>query len=141
MLKHINKWIDYLSCPQDLLTGLAICPFAKKAKFQLIRTHTNKIIPPDEPFEIIIFLVEDNITFVDLTAACKSLNKKYPQLVFLPDHKNRDTYIKGLKTNNGKYNLILCQYRDQLEKARELLKHTDYYKFWDKGYLKEIMEM
>ena len=141
MLKHIKKWVDYLSCPQDLLTGLAICPFAKKAKFQLIRTHTNKIAPPEGPFEIIIFIVENNITFTDLIVACKFLNKKHPQLVFLPDHKDRNTFIKGLKTNNGKYNLILCQYRDQLQKARELLKHTDYYKFWDKEYLKEIMEM
>lgn len=141
MLKHIKKWVDYLSCPQDLLTGLAICPFAKKAKLQLIRTNIHKIVPPEEPFEIIIFIVENDITSTDLIAACKSLNKKYPQLVFLPDHKDRNTFIKGLKTNNGKYNLILCQYRDQLQKARELLKHTDYYKFWDKEYLREIMEM
>jgi len=141
LFEHIQKWIDYLSCPQDLLKGLAICPFAKKAKFQIIKTTSTEIKPPTGEFEIIIYCVEDNIAFDDLFNTCKRLNKKYTDLIFLPDHKDRKTFIKTLATGNGKFNLVLCQRRDQLEQAREMLKKTDYYKFWSPEYLKEIMEM
>jgi hypothetical protein len=63
----------------------------------------------------------------------------YPEMVFLPDHKDRDTFINGVQTNNGKYNLILCQWRDNLESARTKLKNSNYYSFWDQEYLKEIL--
>lgn len=141
LFEHIQKWIDYLSYPQDLLKGLAICPFAKKAKFQIIKTKSSEIIPPSDKFEIIIYNVEDNITFNDLYNVCKRLNREYPDLIFLPDHKERKTFIKTLATGNGKFNLVLCQRRDQLEQAREMLRKTDYYKYWSPEYLKEIMEM
>jgi len=141
LFEHIQKWIDYLSCPQELLKGLAICPFAKKAKFQIIKTKSFEIKPPTDDFEIIIYSVEKNITPDNLYNTCKELNKKYPELVFLPDHRDRKTFIKTLATGNGKFNLILCQRRDQLKQAREMLKKTDYYKFWSPEYLKEIMEM
>lgn len=141
LFEHIQKWIDYLSCPQDLLKGLAICPFAKKAKFQIIQTKSSEIKPPVDQFEIIIYSVEDDITFEALFNVCKNLNKTYPELVFLPDHKDRMTFINKLATGNGKFNLVLCQPRSQLEQAREMLRKTDYYKFWTPEYLKEIMEM
>lgn len=140
-IKFIQKWIDYLSCPQDLLNGLAICPFAKKAKFQFIKSHSTKIIPPEDNFEIIIYKIENDITFNRLFDICKQLNQKYPHLVFLPDHRDRRTYINNKKTNNGKFNLVLCQHREQLNKAREMLRDTNYYSFWNEKYLKEITDM
>ena len=70
---------------------------------------------------------------------CSELNEKYLDLIFLPDHKNRDTYINGVKTNNGNHNIILCQPKKKLKDARAALKKTDYYTYWDKEYLKEIL--
>lgn len=141
MIEHIKKWIDYVSLPQDLLGGLSICPFAKKAKFRIIRTSTTRLKIPEDDFEIIIFKVEDKISEDDLMKFCKEMNKMYKELIFLPDHKNRETFINRIKTSNNKYNFILCQKRDKLEEARELLKKTNYYSYWNKSYLNEITGM
>jgi hypothetical protein len=66
-------------------------------------------------------------------------NKIYPDMVFLPDPKDRYTEINGVQTNNGNYNLILCQWRDKLDNARSKLQKTSYYTYWAEEYLKEIL--
>ena len=35
---------------------------------------------------------------------------------------------------------MLCQPRKELTEARKKLSKTDYYKYWDKSYLKEVLE-
>ena len=50
-----------------------------------------------------------------------------------------DTFIHGVQTNNGKYNLILAQPTQKLRKFRESLAKTEYYDLWDDDYLKEIL--
>ena len=35
---------------------------------------------------------------------------------------------------------MLCQSRKELTEARIKLAKTDYYKYWDKNYLKEVLE-
>jgi len=75
----------------------------------------------------------------ELRAIAAEYNKQFPDLVFLPDHKDRYTEINGVQTNNGKHNIILCQWRDNLEQARAKLKNTKYYTFWTEYYLQEIL--
>ena len=45
-----------------------------------------------------------------------------------------------MQTNNGKYNLVLCQPRKDLTEARKKLAKTEYYDYWDKNYLEEVLE-
>ena len=68
------------------------------------------------------------------------LNLKYNDLVFLPDHPGHtlDTGVKAY-SSNGRYNLILCQPKTKLRKARETLTKTKYYSLWNADYLKKIM--
>ena len=66
-------------------------------------------------------------------------NSKYPHWKFFEDCGSYDTYINGIQTNNGKYNLILGQPTDKLRKFRENLAKTSYYDLWDTEYLKEIL--
>ena len=70
----------------------------------------------------------------------KFYNKKYESWKFFEDCATYDTYINGIKTNNGKYNLILAQPNEKLRKFREKLAKTEYYSLWDTEYLKEILE-
>ena len=67
------------------------------------------------------------------------LSWQYPDIIFLPDHKDRKTFINGVQTNNGKHNLLLCQLRSRLKIARDKLKKSNYYSFWTEDYLKEIL--
>ena len=59
---------------------------------------------------------------------------------FLSDAKNEDTFINGVQSNNGKYNLVLAQPRKDLLLARKKLAKTNYYDNYDENYLKEVLE-
>jgi hypothetical protein len=139
MREHINTWITTLSTQQPSLDNMPVCPYAKGSEFELIESNGSDINPPPWDFELIIYKLPDNYSIDELTDIATEYNNIFPEMIFLPDHKDRDTFINGVQTNNGKYNLILCQWRDNLEKARSKLSNTAYYSFWNEDYLKEIL--
>jgi hypothetical protein len=138
MHDHIAQWIHSLTTPQSSLNGHRVCPFAKKTNYKLIQCDLDQVRPDSEPFELIIFHV-GTVTPQELAQQCQQLNRCYPDFIFLPDHKDRNTFIKQVQTNNQLYNLILCQPRDKLLNARVALGKTDYYTHWDPDYLNEIL--
>jgi hypothetical protein len=135
----LNEWIENISKPREELGGLSVCPYAKKSDYSLIETDGGNIAPPPWNFELIVYKLPEHYSVDELNSIASEYNTMYPEMVFLPDHKDRDTFINGVQTNNGKYNLILCQWRDNLESARTKLKNSNYYSFWDQEYLKEIL--
>jgi hypothetical protein len=135
----LNEWIDQISKPRDELDGMSVCPYAKKSEFKLVETNGSDIDPPPWDFELIVYKLPDHYTIDELVSIANEYNILYPDMIFLSDHKDRDTFINGVQTNNGKYNLILCQWRNNLESARTKLKTSNYYSFWDQEYLKEIL--
>ncbi len=139
MTEDIKNWISKLDIPQLSIGGNKVCPYARTATYELVEINLHEISVTVKDVDLIIYKVEDDITLEELTSACKNLNNIQKELVFLPDHKNRHTYIKDVQTNNGKYNLVLCQKREKLEKARTSLRKTDYYSYWNKEYLEEIL--
>lgn len=136
----MKEWIERISVKHESLGGFSVCPFAKGAEYEIVETDGSDINPPPWDFELIIYKLPDNYSEQEVVELAKEYNKLFPQIVFLPDPKDRNTYINGVQTNNGKYNLILCQWRDNLNKAREKLANTAYYKLWAEDYLKEILE-
>jgi hypothetical protein len=139
MFEDIKDWIVQISTPTDKLDGLSVCPYAKGTEYELLETDGSNINPPPWDFELIIYVLPAEYTVDELRAIAVEYNKQYPDLVFLPDHKDRYTEINGVQTNNGKHNIILCQWRDNLEQARAKLKNTKYYTFWTEYYLQEIL--
>jgi hypothetical protein len=137
--QHIIDWIDKLLIPQENLGNYSICPYAKAAEYEIIETDGSNINPPPWDFELIIYVLPNYYTQQELFSMAGEYNKMFPDLIFLPDHKDRNTFINGVQTNNGKYNLILCQWRDNLNKARKKLSGTAYYSYWTEEYLKEIL--
>jgi hypothetical protein len=135
----INKWIHRISQPTDKLGGLSVCPYAKGAEYEIIETDGGNISPPPWDFELIIYKLPDNYSEFEVIAIAVEYNKIYPDMIFLPDPKDRYTEINSVQTNNGEYNLILCQWRDNLLKARSSLNKTSYYTFWTAEYLGEIL--
>ena len=141
LMIDLHNWIIKISTKKKELGGYSVCPFAKSAKYKIFKVNLNEIIPDlfELDYDVIIFVLKQKISINQLKNKCKSLNKKYKDYVFLPDHKKYKTLIKDVQTNNGKHNLIICQCKKELNKAREILKKTNYYKNWSKKYLKEIM--
>jgi len=137
----IDKWIKHISVSNKELGGFPVCPFAKNASYEIIETNGSDIIPPSTEFDITIYKLPDNFEFAELLSIAKEYNSLYPDLVFLPDGKNRFSNLNGIQTNNGEFNLLLCQNREDLEDARNRLFITDYYTYWDKDYLDEILKL
>ena len=134
-----QEWIERISKPTDLLGGLSVCPFAKGADYSVHKTDGSDIDPPPWDFELIIYVLPEHYTTDEVINIAKKYNNLYPDMVFLPDPKDRETFINGVQTNNSVHNIILCQWRDNLEKARSKLKNTTYYSYWADEYLKEIL--
>lgn len=138
--QDITNWAKYLGLPQKDLGGMPVCPFAMSNLDQYIIqvVDTEQSIIPNN-FELCIYVINFEVSIESINELCIRLNKNYPDFISLPNHKDRDTYINGIQTNNKNYNLILCQSKEKLIAARQMLYKTNYYSYWDKDYLKEIL--
>ena len=137
--RYILEWIRKISKLRPELGNFSICPYASGANFSIQEQKLCQIVPNSD-FDVIIHIVEDNIDANFLYDAVDDYNSNYPDYKFIADHGKTKTYIQGIQTSNGKYNLVLCQPRKELTEARKKLAKTDYYNHWDKNYLKEVLE-
>lgn len=133
----IKNWIEKVSEVRPELGGFSICPFAKKANYKILKIDIDKIYPI-ENYEVIIYVIdEENLNVIN--SWVQFYNQKYKNWLFFEDCASYDTFINGVQTNNGKYNLILGQPKEKLRKFREILKKTEYYSYWSEDYYNEIM--
>jgi hypothetical protein len=139
VVDDLNEWARTVGIVTGKLGKFSACPFARNANFITEVTDGTQLTIPDTDFELIIFVLPANLSEDELNAVADSYNAARADLIFLPDHKDRNTYINTVQTNNGKHNLLLCQYRVRLNAAREQLANTDYYSYWEQTYLKEIL--
>ena len=137
--RYILHWISQISKIRPELGNFAICPYASKAKFEIVDEKLSQIVPRND-FDVIIYVVEDDMSANFLYDAVDDYNRNYPDYKFIADHGKTKTYIQGIQTSNGKYNLVLCQPRSELTEARKKLAKTNYYNYWDENYLEEVLE-
>ena len=86
------------------------------------------------------FVLPDRLSLSEILSIVNECNEKYQEWEFFEDCASYNTYINEIQTNNQKYNLILAQPRKKLKELRMRLARTDYYKYWDDEYLKEILQ-
>jgi len=137
--KHILNWIQELSKIQPELGNFAVCPYALTANFIILEEKLRKVTPR-MGWDVVIYVVEDDHDEDFLYAMVDDYNRTYKKYKFIADHRKSNTKINGIPTSNGKYNLVLCQPREELTEARKKLAKTDYYKYWDKNYLEDVLE-
>ena len=139
-VSEVREWIKHVSVKREELGGHAICPYAFSASVHIEERALNRVTLIEGATEdIIIFIVEDNVTLASMLNKVAELNMLHPDYVFLDDHKDEPTHIRGLQTNLGKYNMIMCQRNDKLLEAREKLHKTDYYTYWHQEMYQRII--
>ena len=136
---YILRWIQQLSVKRPELGNLSICPFAENSNFS-IQEHKLHGIVPDPKFEVIIYIVDDNLEAQTLYDAVNDYNQNNPDYKFIADYGKTKTYIQGVETGNGKYNLIFVNKRKEIFDARKKLAKTNYYDYWEENYLEEVLE-
>ena len=137
--RYILHWIGQLSKIRPELGNFAICPYASKADYTVVDEKLSQIVPNND-FDVTIYVVEENISAKFLYDAVDDYNRNYPDYKFIADHGKTKTYIQGIQTSNGKYNLVLCQPRKELTEARKKLAKTNHYDHWEQNYLEEVLE-
>lgn len=137
--QHIKEWISKVSKLRPELGGFAVCPYASIAKFKIIQCNASEIEIVSD-YDVIIYVVESNLTLKQVREWVEIYNSRYSDWKFFEDCACYNTYINGVQTNNGKYNLILSQPKEKLNRYRQILSKTDYYNYWDTEYLKEILQ-
>lgn len=136
---HIRNWIIKISKPQEKLGNFPVCPYAATAKIKIAHSSISDVVPITG-VDVAIFVVEDTLTQEELSEKCDQLNSLYPDHVFLDDHKDEDSFINGVQTNNALYNLILVQHKNHLGQARQFLHKTDYYSYWSEEFYNQIFK-
>ena len=135
---YIREWISEVSKSGPELDGFAVCPYAQNSKTLIVETSLDGIVP--EPgYDVIIFIVEDFWRPNQVMKWVSHYNEKFQYYKFFEDLSCRDTFISGVKTNNEKFNLILCQSKKKLSAIRKKLVETENYTYWTEDYLREVL--
>lgn len=135
---HIRDWVEKISTVRPELGGFSVCPFASKAKTTIIECMAEDIVPVSG-YDVIFYVVEDYFDLQSLQYWVSFYNNLYNEYIFLEDHAGYNTYINGIQSNNGKYNLILMQKREKLRKHRQILRDLGYYAHWNDEMMREIL--
>ena len=150
--QYLRTWIlDVLSKPEPLLNNLPRCPYARAAlvdnKVKFISTNNyvddiEKLFADwNSSLDVVVLVCQNNIDPDKFSADVKSINDRYVPLGFgcLEDHVAVPETLEDIVFNNGKYNLILCQPLDKLNKASEQLKGKGYYNNWSSDYFDSVV--
>ena len=135
---YIHEWIRQVSKERPELGGFAVCPYASSSNTLIVETTIDGIVPKSG-YDVIVFIIEDFWRPNQVEKWVNLYNKKYPYYKFFDDVQTRDTFINEVKTNNDKYNLILCQSKKKLSSFRKKLSETEYYSYWSEEYLDEVL--
>jgi hypothetical protein len=136
---YILQWIKEISEVRPELSGFSVCPYAKLALYEIIEVNIDKI-EPVLGYDVIIYVVEDDLSPSELDKWVEYYDIKYENWTFFKDCATHPNFIGQIQTSNKKYNLILAQEKEKLRKIREKLSKTGYYDLWDEKYLQEILK-
>ena len=136
--EYVKEWISKISQIRPELGNFAICPFSSAATYKIVEAPIDDIMPITG-CDVVIFVVEDYLDADAIQMWCEIYNTIYPKYIFLEDCGNYHTFINGIQTNNGKYNLLLCQSKQKLRQSRQILAESGYYEHWNDAMLKEIL--
>lgn len=135
---HIDEWIGKISKFRPELGNFSVCPFASKAKYKIIECQAEDIVPISG-YDVVFYVVEDYFDLQSVQFWTNFYNKTHQKYIFLEDHATSNSFINGVQTNNGKYNLILMQDREKLRKHRQILRDAGYYSHWNDEMMREIL--
>lgn len=139
-VSKVREWIKELTKQRGELGGHSICPYAFSASVHIEERALRRVTLSSLPdADVIVYILEDDISECALMQRVAEINMSQGVWYALDDHMDDATFINGVQSNFGKGNLLLIQKRDKLERARETLHQTDYYKYWSPTMYRRIV--
>jgi len=152
MTKQLNDWLAFIQLPRPELGGLAICPYAKQAilqkSYDVINVDIDSIHDILENIEFtkndVVILIFDDYESYDieyLIDYTKQLNEKYKSNdIVVLDNDPRDLMIVNGITTSYEYGYLwIVQSLNDLNKKSSMLQKTNYYSYWSKKQLDEVV--
>ncbi len=149
--EFLSTWIlNFLSAPQEILSGYPPCPYARKAlienkiKFLSSSDYSNVILEEVATWNesVDVLLVEcGNVDKDQFVNQVIDINNTITSkgFVALEDHIDIEEPLDTLDFRNGKYNIILVQRLSKINSASESLKKIGYYNNWSKDMLDSVV--
>lgn len=149
---QLSKWFDHIQTPNSI-GKYPICPFAaaaiknNKVSIQGIDDVSNieTLIESIDILEYdvtILYLLEyEKYTIEELRSIIILLNSKFNSVdkVILENEPRTPFFVNGVQTTFDDCYLILIQSLSKLNKHAEILKGTDYYSYWTKNQIDEVI--
>ena len=149
---QLSKWFDHIQTPNSI-GKYPICPFAaaaiknNKVSIQGIEDVSNieTLIESIDILEYdvtILYLLEyKKYTIEELRSIIILLNSKFNSVdkVILENEPRTPFFVNGVQTTFDDCYLILIQSLSKLNKHAEILKGTDYYSYWTKNQIDEVI--
>ena len=143
---RITQWIKYISIKRPEINGFPICPFAKKATYEVIEStfyaglKSSLDIIHNTETQVVVIVLDEDYTVKQLESLCEQYNENLmpEDVVIFFDHPEDINEINRIKTNSG-MTLILVQRLSDVNEANEILKNTKYYDTWTKEYYEKIV--
>jgi len=149
---QLSKWFEYIQKPNSLGKH-PICPFAAKAiknnkvSIQGISDVSDiesliESIDVSEYDVTILYLTDyEKYTIEELHSVILSLNSKFnsSDKVILENEPRTPFFINEVQTTFDDCYLILVQSLSKLNKHADILKGTDYYSYWTKSQIDEVI--
>ena len=146
IIEDINSWVKHVSSTKTS-NGWPICPYAQNAlinkrlrifhyNFIMLDKIVEYFLQDKEPFKVWVFVCDSKL---DIAAEAKALNTWYHQTVWLWDRAQESGEIDGIPTGNGKYDIMLLQDREELQRMSDGLREKKYYSNWTTDYYQQIV--
>jgi hypothetical protein len=148
----IREWLNYILRP-NTIGKFAICPFAAKTisedKYKIQELHNltdiNNLINEVDinTIDVVIYYLINYELYTPefLGEYVIELNKKFnnKDIVVLDSDPRVPFVINGITTTFSDCYLILIQGLSELNAKSKILKQTDYYSYWTRQQLDEVV--
>lgn len=150
--EQIIDWIKFIEKPKNELSGIPVCPFALKTRmndrytilFAKNEEEIYQIIPlfDGSVKDVMIIYLEYRISVDQCSKLREKLNLMYnvKDLVILESHMDDPFIINGVETTFPYGVLLLVQKLSDLNDASGNLSKSNYYSFWRKEQIQEVVE-
>jgi len=153
--EEVIRWVkEFVEVPHPMFADYPPCPYAKQARLDgKVDFVELSDAEPDsniwcniDHFDFkrkdVLVIIADATRWTPhyTQKLAAQLNGTYANrdLLIMEDHPKLIENVKDVKLNQGKYTLLLVQSRIKLKRFEDILKKTDYYKNWSKGYRESV---
>jgi len=152
MVDKITQWFEYIQIPRSQLGNMPICPYARAAivnkQYTIAQCTIDTIDIQIQQCDISTNLVHilylpsyEQYTTQQLSEITSKLNQQYRKddKVVLENEPRETFELQGIRTTFPHCFLWIVQSLSDLTQKSDMLKNTDYYSYWTKEQIDEVV--